>query len=217
MAFCKITAAKEGNQQSAVSKKLLEGKQNQVPPFFFCTDRGLLVFADDLGHCTEVQQLSSAIDILLFYEEKAKLIVITRSLLLTQYQVSEDGRVSRTMQVKLSVAGDAAEAGLRSVVWAGSGVLAIATHEKLVRILDLANDESYNLSLSQVPADKLPRNDVVVHVAFNPLDRQLVVGTMAGAIVIWKYVGAFREGNRVVEASNKDWEVSVVVLYPCLL
>ena len=73
--------------------------------FFYGTDRGVVLYADDLGHCTEVQQLTSSIDIMLFYEEKARLVIITRSLMLTQYQVVDNGRVSRLMQVKLSIAG----------------------------------------------------------------------------------------------------------------
>ena len=44
--------------------------------------------------------------------------------------------MSRLMQVKLSVAGDVSEKGLKSVAWAGPGVLAAATKEKMVRLLD---------------------------------------------------------------------------------
>ena len=109
------------------------------PAFFFGTDRGAVVYADDVGHCTDVQQLSSSIDTMLFYEERSRLVIITRSLLLTQYQVAEDGKVTRVMQVKLSVAGDVAEKGLKHVIWASPGLLAIATQEKMVRLLDLAH------------------------------------------------------------------------------
>ena len=37
-----------------------------------------------------------------------------------------------------------------AVAWAGPGVLAAATKEKMVRLLDLAADESYNLSTSKL-------------------------------------------------------------------
>ena len=41
--------------------------------------------------CThiDVQQLTSNIDIMLFYEERARLVIITRNLMLTQYQVQD--------------------------------------------------------------------------------------------------------------------------------
>lgn len=112
-----------------------EVKQAYSPAFFFGTDKGLVAYADDLGHCTDVQQLSSSIDVMLFFEERSRLVIITRSLLLTQYQVGEDGKVSRVMQMKLSVAGDVGDKGLRSVVWAGPGLIAAASQEKMVSSL----------------------------------------------------------------------------------
>lgn len=52
-------------------------------------------YADDLGHCSEVQQLTSAVDRLVFYEAVRRLVIITRSLLMTQLQVSErDQRIA---------------------------------------------------------------------------------------------------------------------------
>jgi WD40 repeat protein len=185
-------------------------KASYSPSFFFGTDSGALVYADDLGHCQDVQTLSTSIDVMLFFEERSRLVVITRSLLLTQYQVAEDGRVNRVMQVKLSVAGDVADRGLQSVVWASPGLLAIATHEKFIRLLDLAADESYNLSLSVV-GDLLERNDRVISVAFSHVDRYLAVGTQMGLVVVWKYVGPPRDvtGGRssVVATTASDWEV----------
>lgn len=151
--FCRILSPNAPRGLQPLSAAVLSGKSSSSsysPAFFFSTDRGGLVYADDLGHCTDVQQLSSSVDIMLYYEERARLVVITRSLLLTQYQVAEDGRVTRLVQVKLSVAGSVAENGLNSVIWAGPGILAAATNEKLVRLLDLAADESYNLSLGAI-------------------------------------------------------------------
>jgi intraflagellar transport protein 140 len=120
------------------NRKGIDTKQTYSPAFFFGTEKGLVAFADDLGHCSDVQQLSSSVDIMMFFEERSRLVIITRSLMLTQYQVAEDGKVSRVMQMKLSVAGDLKdmsekERGLRHVVWASPGLLAAATHEKMVR------------------------------------------------------------------------------------
>eukprot|EP01035_Chromulina_nebulosa_P031271 gene31271-41668_t len=116
-------------------------KNSYSPSFFFGTDQGVIVYADDLGHCSDVQQLPSIIDIMLFFEEKSRLIIITRSLLLSQYQVGEDGKVSRLSQVKLSITGDNLDNGLKFVVWAAPGLLAIGTSEKFLRLLDLVTDE----------------------------------------------------------------------------
>ena len=96
-----------------ISEVRRNDSKSSCPPFFFGTDRGVVVYADDHGFCNDVQQLSSSIDTMLFFEERNRLVIITRSLLLTQYQIGEDGKVTRVMQVKLSVAGDVAEKGLK--------------------------------------------------------------------------------------------------------
>lgn len=57
------------------------------PSFFFATEGGAVCYADDLGHCSEVQQLTSEVDRLVFYEAARRLVIITRSLLMTQLQV----------------------------------------------------------------------------------------------------------------------------------
>ena len=146
---------------------------------------------------------------MLFFEEKARLVIITRSLLLTQYQVSENGHVSRVMQVKLSVAKEVSNLGIRSAVWAGSGLLAAATHEKMVRLLDLASDESYNLSLSAI--EDIDRTDRVVCVSFSPVDRYLAIGTQMGVVAIWKYCATFKkknsDGSGGTGVGLSDWEV----------
>lgn len=189
------------------AQRKAELKQTYSPAFFFGTDRGALVYADDLGHCTDVQQLTASIDTMLFYEERSRLVIITRALLLTQYQVAEDGRVTRVMQVKMSVAGDVAKTGLKHVIWASPGLLAAATQERLVRLLDIAADESYNLSMTSCTE----RQDRVVTCAFSPLDRYLAVGTEAGVVALWKFNGPQRDvsGARstVIPTSSSDWTV----------
>ena len=210
------TASQLSVQSVLSGQRKAENKQASSPAFFFGTDRGAVVYADDLGHCTDVHQLTASIDTMLFYEERSRLVIITRSLLLTQYQVAEDGRVSRVMQVKMSVAGDVAEKGLKCVVWASPGLLAAATHEKMVRLLDLAADESYNLSLTAI-GDILDRSDHVVCLAFGPLDRYLAVGTHCGVVAVWKYNGPIRDvsGSRagVTPTAASHWEVIIILNY----
>eukprot|EP01038_Epipyxis_sp_PR26KG_P011964 gene11964-16014_t len=188
-----------------------EIKTSYSPSFFFGTNKGALVYADDLGHCADVQTLPSCIDTMLFFEEKSRLIIITRTFLLRQYHVSEDGRVSDVQDIKISVPGDIADRGIKSVVWAGPGLLAIATEEKFVRMLDIAADESYNISLmSALGGDGVEKNDKVACVSFSPIDRHLAVGTIQGVVIIWKYAGLSRDftGNKPIAAtSSSEWEL----------
>jgi hypothetical protein len=186
--------------------------QATAPSFFFGTDRGSLVYADDLGHCTDVQQLSAPIDTILYFEERSRLVIITRTLLLTQYHVSDDGRVSRVAQVKLSVPQDVAVKGIQSICWSGPGLLAAATEEKIVRLFDLASDESYNLSMNNALGKLMDRSDRVVCVTFSPVDRYLAVGTQLGIVAIWRFTGQPRDvsqsaGKMVTTTAASDWEV----------
>lgn len=68
---------------------VFHGSKALSPSFFFGTENGTVSYADDLGHCSEVQQLTSAVDGLVFYEAVRRLVIITRSLLMTQLQASE--------------------------------------------------------------------------------------------------------------------------------
>jgi intraflagellar transport protein 140 len=194
-------------------------KQTYSPSFFFGTSKGGLVYADDLGHCADVQQLSSPVDIVMYFEEASRLVIMTRSLMLIQYGVSDDGRVSKISQVKISVTGDLGRkgpdpekvvwAGPGKVVWAGPGLLAMACSEKMVRLFDVAADEAYNLSLS-VLGEMLDRNDKVVQVSFSPISRYLAVGTMNGILAVWRFCGEFRDlskGSTVAPTSSSDWEL----------
>ena len=162
------------------------------PSFFFGSESGGVSYADDLGHCTDVQQLGASIDTLMFYEEKMRLVIITRSLLMTQIQVNEDGRVTPVMKVKLSVAGDASSRGVRNVTWAGPGLLAAACGENMIRFWDLAKDENYVLTLNSAG---LPRSERAVSIAFNPLQRYIAAGTKDGSVVMWKFVGDYSDNN----------------------
>ncbi|CAM9784245.1 unnamed protein product [Chrysoparadoxa australica] len=159
------------------------------PCFFFGTSNGTVCYADDLGHCSDVAQLTSGIDRLMFYEEEVRVVAITRSLLMTQLQVSPDGHVSQLLKIKLSVkAGAVGERGVKDIVWAGPGLLAAATGEGLVRFWDLVSDTNYVLSLTSAG---LQRSDRAVHVAFNNLQRYLAVGTNDGHIAMWKFAGGY--------------------------
>lgn len=197
----------------SLKKSSTDSKFTFSPSFFFGTDQGALVYADDLGHCTDVQQLVSPIDIMLFFEERSRLIIITRSLLLTQYQVADDGRVTRISQVKLSLPVDN-NSGLKFVVWAAPGVIALAANEKFIRLFDIITDENYNLPLSADKNNCIPKSDSVHAIAFSRIDRYLVVGTKLGNILIWKYSGSMRDFSgdnkmavEIIGTSVTDWEL----------
>ncbi|RHY88736.1 hypothetical protein DYB26_002578 [Aphanomyces astaci] len=150
------------------------------PSFFFGGDLGTVHYADDLGHISDVQTLNHAIDCMMFYEEKHRLVVITRASQLVQLQIASDGTVKPIMKVKLSVSGDG---GLKEAIWAGPGLLATASGEQLIRFWDLQKEENYVLSLAN---GGIPPSDRVSAVDFNPRKRILAVGTNEGKLVFWR-------------------------------
>eukprot|EP00981_Chlorochromonas_danica_P002589 scaffold504_cov189-Ochromonas_danica.AAC.24 len=187
--------------------------QNHTPSFFFGTDRGTLAYADDMGNCTDIQTLSSAVETLLFFSESSYLLLITRSLLLITYHINPDGKINKVNSVKLSIQNpDIAQTGFGGVVWIAPGVFAMATEEKLLRIYDVVLSEGYNLSLSAALGSDAERNDRVTAVAFDSLHRYIAIGTQVGWIVVYKYCGAIRDvssGSQTPASSTSasDWEV----------
>jgi intraflagellar transport protein 140 len=169
------------------------GLNTPTPSFFFGSATGTVSYADDLGHVTDVQQLSSSIDTLLFYADKARLVIITRSLLMTQLQVSTDGRVTPVMKVKLSVAGNASSEGVKAVQWVGNGIIGSVSSESLIRFWDLKNDENYVISLKTASSDtavcKRLSKEKGTSIAFDVNNRFLSVVTDEGSVCIWKFVG----------------------------
>jgi intraflagellar transport protein 140 len=167
--------------------------------FFAGGEEGTIVFADDMKHCHDVQQLSAAIDAMLFYEEKKRLVILTRTLLMIQLQVGDNGVITPIMKVKLSVASSST---MKNVTWAGPGLLASVSTEKIIRFWDLAGDENYVLSLSTA-GSSIAHNDKAVAVSFNPIKSVLAVGTSGGKVVMWKLTST----GGTAAADGKDSKV----------
>jgi WD40 repeat protein len=90
--------------------------------------------------------------------------------------------------------------------------LAAATEEKIIRLFDLAADESYNISLASSLGDVVKKDDKVSCVSFSPIDRFLAAGTQLGLVAIWKFLGPPRDVSSskvstIVTTAAIDWEV----------
>jgi len=175
--------------------------QQMTSSFFLGGDKGVVTFATDMGHNADVQQLRDSIDAMELYAERNRLIIITKSYLMIQLSIDEEGHVSSASKFKLSIAG---ENGLRSVLWAGPGLLAAATGEAMVRFWDLANDENFFLSLGALSSQGVKKSDKVICIAFNPEKRMLSAGTKDGKIIMWHCLAAAVTSKENMSA--KSWE-----------
>lgn len=154
-----------------------------------------------MGHCMEVlDNLNSAIDVFEYYPTRDRLVIVTKTLLMTQLQVFPDGRLNSLMRVKLSMKGDS---GIEHVAWVGDGLLATACpDENIVRVWDLAFDENYTMSL-QSGDRSISRSDRVAALAYSPTKSTLAVGTRDGKVVMWRHFASTAVGR--TESSAEHW------------
>ncbi len=107
-----------------------EFRKESACSFFYGTSDGFVCHADDIDQFPDVQQqITTPIDTIMFLEEKHRLLIITRNLILFTYQISDDKerRVTKVSQLKLSVSRDLSSDGLRTVIWTVPGVIAFAS------------------------------------------------------------------------------------------
>lgn len=102
--------------------------------FFFGGQKGSVYLADDLKNISEVCKVGGSVKALLFYEKENSVIIITSHLLLVQFKINLNDKLVPDRKVKLSVAGDPEKL---QTVWAGSSLLATASGENMIRLLNL--------------------------------------------------------------------------------
>eukprot|EP00927_Polykrikos_kofoidii_P019571 TRINITY_DN19165_c2_g1_i1.p1 TRINITY_DN19165_c2_g1~~TRINITY_DN19165_c2_g1_i1.p1 ORF type:complete len:1451 (-),score=223.71 TRINITY_DN19165_c2_g1_i1:186-4538(-) len=152
------------------------------PPFFFGGDMGTIYLADDFGLCSERNNVGSPLTLLEYYPQKDMVVIITKSVILAQFGLDAEGRVINETKLKLSCGNPERLQG----VWAGPGLLATVSHESIVRLWNLADDESYILSVQGVDERNTLAGDKVTSIDFNPHKRVLGCGTRGGRVVQWR-------------------------------
>jgi len=75
------------------------GHQGPCPSFFLGGAAGLILFADDLGHCSEVVHVRSPVKTLYYSFSKDYLILLTADAVLYKYVISPDGQMTQDRKV----------------------------------------------------------------------------------------------------------------------
>eukprot|EP00928_Gymnodinium_smaydae_P021431 TRINITY_DN1835_c1_g1_i2.p1 TRINITY_DN1835_c1_g1~~TRINITY_DN1835_c1_g1_i2.p1 ORF type:complete len:1445 (-),score=352.81 TRINITY_DN1835_c1_g1_i2:414-4748(-) len=153
------------------------------PPFFFGGELGTIYLADDFGLCSERYKIGSPLMLLEYYHQKDMVIVVTKSVILAQFSLDAAGNVVNETKLKLSCGPQPEKL---QGVWAGPGLLATCSHESIVRLWNLADDENYILSLQGVDERNSLAGDKVTSIDFNPRKRVLAAGTRGGRVVQWR-------------------------------
>ncbi|KAL4454946.1 hypothetical protein ABPG74_006328 [Tetrahymena malaccensis] len=163
--------------------------------FFFGGKSGVVCLADDANHCSDVCKVGGSIKSLLFYEKENSVIIITSTLLLVMFKISTSVKTGPSKRVKLSIAGDPQK--LQSI-WIGSCLLATCSHENMLRMWHLDQDDNYVLTLHQLAQQTQTQqgaatviqstniNDQITCIQYEKRGKVLVSGTREGRIIFWK-------------------------------
>ncbi|XP_022250207.1 LOW QUALITY PROTEIN: intraflagellar transport protein 140 homolog [Limulus polyphemus] len=160
--------------------------------FFVGSVSGTIYYVTENGSCSDVLHCNIAIRQLLYYDQKDILVVVTDNL--TQYKVGEEGALTEHARVKLS--GRTSEI---SVAWVDDGLLAMSTGERVLRLLNVDNNDSTVLSMDS-QKDFKEHTEVITCISCEKTKQIIAGGTSHGNIVTWKYAGSSRGG----ETANED-------------
>lgn len=165
--------------------------------FFFGGDQGVVSYADDIGHCMDVQSLRSPVFSMLYYKGKDRVVIITESMLLLQLEISPSGKVS---PIKVKLSASVGSTNFFRAFWVGPGLLLTSSGEQLLRFWDLGNENNYIINITDIEGKfSIPRLDEVSAMAFCRNRGSLVVGTTSGCLLMWNFCG---RGNNIKNKSK---------------
>ncbi|KAM9817055.1 intraflagellar transport protein 140 homolog [Neosynchiropus ocellatus] len=151
--------------------------------FFVSTANGKVHSVDENGKTTALLSVEGAIEKLFYLGKREALVVITETLMLSQYNLTSDGGAVEFRKVKLSGKGGQSV----DMVWVGNGLLITATGEQLVRLWDLERDNNHVLCLDE--ALGFEKGELISCVAYCAGKEILAAGTSHGRIAIWRMIG----------------------------
>lgn len=176
---------KTGPHDKVIFRTLTHAKEPNLenPPFFFGGEQGTVFLADDFGLCSERYKTGSPLVVLEYYHQKDMVILITKGMMMSQFNLDAEGKVTNETKLKLSCGPHPEKL---QGVWAGPGLLATCSHESIVRFWNIADDESYIVSLQGIDERNSFAGDKVTSIDFNPRKRVLACGTRGGRVVQWR-------------------------------
>ncbi|XP_054719898.1 intraflagellar transport protein 140 homolog [Uloborus diversus] len=139
---------------------------------------GIVFFMKKNGYCEGVLQMETSIRYLAYYQEKDILIVLSKSLILAQFSIEQDGSVRELRKIKLS--------GRNTdvvMVWAGESLLAISTGENSVHLWNVNSGQSSTLV---IPDFALSQQ--ITHISFMAARNVLTAGTIHGFLFSWQLI-----------------------------
>lgn len=165
---------------------------------FLSSSSGIVFYINENGNCMDVLQVESGIQKLLFYLEQNRLIIITETLNLIQYEIGEEGNLSEHTKVKLS--GKSSDV---NVIWTYPSILAVNSGERIIRLWNLENGSNFVLSLDDSNFNE--SSEILTCIAYDGIKSILSVGTSHGHVLIWKYKPDNNVNN--FEKQEESWKL----------
>uniref|UniRef100_A0A4W3HUQ7 Intraflagellar transport 140 n=1 Tax=Callorhinchus milii TaxID=7868 RepID=A0A4W3HUQ7_CALMI len=179
------------------------GPQEGLAFFISATD-GSVYYMDERGKTSQAFHMDGPVRKLMYMESKDILVVVTETLVLSQYSVSADGATQEVIKVKLSgKAGHAAD-----IIWAEKGLLLTATGEIVIRLWDLERDENYVLMLEENLG--FVAGESINCISYCAAKGILAAGTNKGHIAMWRKVPVSRSSVWKTEGKER-WKLQTPI------
>eukprot|EP00794_Sanderia_malayensis_P006805 gene6805-7574_t len=186
------------------SKSKLNFGSSDSSQLFFGTGEGGVYQIDESGNCSEKFAVDGRVKALYYHQNRDVILTITESLLLTQHRMNAEGEAVELLKVKLS--GQPSKCNL---VWSGHGILASASAEQSVRVLNIETDENYALTLDGQYG--FQSGESIHCLAYSPQKGILAGGTNLGRVAMWRYRIHPNDRHDERHEQQKTWEL----LPPC--
>ncbi|XP_043957554.1 intraflagellar transport protein 140 homolog [Gambusia affinis] len=182
-----LARASVSGDESALDMFSWKGAPLKIGPqeglgFYVSTSDGKVHAVDEQGKTSPLLSEDGPIRKLFYLEKRGVLVVVTDTLMLSQYTLRPEGGAHEFMKVKLSsTAGQNVD-----IIWTENSLLITATGEPVIKIWDLERDENYVLSLDETLGFK--KGEMINCVSYCAAKEILAAGTSKGRIAMWKMV-----------------------------
>ncbi|XP_068161175.1 intraflagellar transport protein 140 homolog isoform X2 [Antennarius striatus] len=180
-----LARASVSGDESALDKFSWKGPPLKSGPqegltFYVSTADGKVHSVDDNCKTNTLFSMEGAVKKLYYLEKREALVVITESLMLSQYTLGPAGEAQEFMTVKLS-----SKIGQNvDIVWTNNGFLITATGEHVIRLWDLERGDNFILALDENLG--FEKGEVMNCVSYCPAKDILAAGTSHGRIAMWR-------------------------------
>uniref|UniRef100_A0A8C5R4T8 Intraflagellar transport 140 n=1 Tax=Leptobrachium leishanense TaxID=445787 RepID=A0A8C5R4T8_9ANUR len=177
-----------------------KARSQQEFSFFLSTGDGSVHWVNEQGKSCQVAGMDSPVQKLIFMDRKSVLVVITESLLLSQFLISPDAKAEEVSKVKLT--GRIGQG--TDILWVNNCLLITATGETVIRFWDLERDDNYVLFLDEQLGFESGEN--LNCISYCGAKGILAAGTNKGRIAMWGKVSSSGQKSSRTEGKT-SWKL----------